>query len=242
MKPAPPPSSGSATGRHIFLAAMGAFWLTAALVGQQRPPQLPAPAPARPNPSRLIPRPDGAQPKVPDGFSVGIYADDLQAARMMEWAPNGDLFVSQTGANSISVLRDTNNDGTPDMRTVFVQGPAPARRGGPPPAPAAGGGAAGAAEVQVRERLPLREPPPPVPRQPPVRLPPRAHRQGRGRARAQEPGVELPLSRSARVTVSVDGSLSVWRFSRGTSTSVTRTASCATSISPATRRRVSRND
>src|SRR5260221_13734074 len=87
-------------------------------------------------------RPEGAQLRVPDGFSVSIYADDLQAARMMEWAPNGDLFVSQTAAARVSVLRDTNNDGTPDMRSVFVQGPLPAPRGAPPPAAAAppGGG------------------------------------------------------------------------------------------------------
>jgi len=130
--------------RNTLPALIGAISLSAAVVGQQRPPQLPAPAPAHPNPSQVIPRPDGAQPKVPEGFSVSIYADDLQLARMMEWAPNGDLFVSQTGANRISVLRDTNNDGTPDMLSVFVQGPAPpARRGGPPPAPAAGAPGAG---------------------------------------------------------------------------------------------------
>ena len=126
-----------------ILTGIGAVSICAALAAQQRPPQLPAPMPAHPNPSRVIPRPDGAQLKVPDGFSVSIYADDLQAARMMEWAPNGDLFVSQTAAARISVLRDTDNDGTPDMRTVFVQGPLPAPRGGPPPG-AAGGAVPGA--------------------------------------------------------------------------------------------------
>jgi glucose/arabinose dehydrogenase len=128
--------------RNLILAGTGAISICAALAAQQRQPQLPAPMPAHPNPSRVIPRPDGALPKAPDGFSVTIYADDLPSARMMEWAPNGDLFVSQTGAARISVLRDTNNDGTPDMRSVFVQGPLPAPRGGPPPAAAAGGGAA----------------------------------------------------------------------------------------------------
>jgi glucose/arabinose dehydrogenase len=116
------------------------------LVGQQRLPQLPAPSAARPNPSRVIPRPQGSELKVPDGFSVSIYADDLQAARMMVAAPNGDLFVSQTAAARISVLRDTNNDGMPDTQAVYVQGPVPPPRGGPPPgAPAGGGAARGAA-------------------------------------------------------------------------------------------------
>ena len=128
--------------RNVILTGIGAISIGAALMAQQRQPELPAPSQARPNPSRVIPRPDGAQPKVPDGFSVSIFADDLQAARMMEWAPNGDLFVSQTAAARISVLRDTDNDGTPDMRSVFLQGPLPAPRGAPPPAAAAapGGG------------------------------------------------------------------------------------------------------
>jgi glucose/arabinose dehydrogenase len=48
-----------------------------------------------------MPRLDGALPKVPEGFSVSIFADDLQSARMIEYAPNGDLFVSQTAGNRI---------------------------------------------------------------------------------------------------------------------------------------------
>ena len=113
--------------RHVTLAGACAIAIGAVLAGQPRQlPQLPAPSQARPNPSRPVPRPEGAMPKVPEGFSVSIYADDLQGARMMEWAPNGDLFVSLTGANRIVVLRDTNNDGTPDMRYTYVQGPTPA--------------------------------------------------------------------------------------------------------------------
>src|SRR5262245_35544743 len=93
----------------ILMAALAAS--ISAVMAQQRQPQLPAPAQARPNPSRPVPRPEGALPKVADGFTVSVFADDLVSARMMEYAPNGDLFVSQTGANRITVLRDTNNDG-----------------------------------------------------------------------------------------------------------------------------------
>src|SRR5262245_14720554 len=131
--------------RNSILIAIGAAVIGAAVAAQQRQPQLPAPSQARPNPSRVVPRPEGALPKAPDGFTVSVFADDLQGARMMEYAPNGDLFVTQTSANSITVLRDTNNDGTPDTRNVYVQGPSPARRGGPPPAPAAGAAAGGGA-------------------------------------------------------------------------------------------------
>ena len=92
-----------------------------------------------------------------------LFVDNLEGARLMEYAPNGDLFVSQPSANSITVLRDTNNDGTPDTRNVYVQGPAPARRGGPPPAPAAGapgaarGGAAAAPPGDI-VRIPFADP------------------------------------------------------------------------------------
>jgi glucose/arabinose dehydrogenase len=146
--------------RHPILIAIGAAAIGAVLAAQQRQPQLPAPSQAKPNPSRVIPRPEGALPKVPDGFTVSVFADDVASARMMEYAPNGDLFVTQTAANSIIVLRDTNNDGTPDTRSVYVQGPAPARRGGPPPAPAAGAA-------------------------PPAGAPPAGAAQGRGGAPAQ---------------------------------------------------------
>ena len=129
--------------RRYTLTSVGTLTLCAALIGQQRPP-LPPPSQARPNPGRVIPRPENAQLKAPDGFTVSIFADEVQSARMMEYAPNGDLFVSQTGANAVAVLRDTNNDGTPDMRSVFIQGPPPpTRRGGPPPPAATGAPGAG---------------------------------------------------------------------------------------------------
>src|SRR5438132_5866508 len=129
--------------KQTLFVVLVAGSLGVVIAGQQRQVQLPPPSEAHPNPSRVVPRPEGALPKVPEGFSVTIFADDVQSARMMEYAPNGDLFVSQPGANAVLVLRDTNNDGTPDMRSVYVQGPPPpARRGGPPPA-AAGGGAPG---------------------------------------------------------------------------------------------------
>lgn len=171
-----------------MLVLMGAVSICAVLAGQQRPPQLPAPSQARPNPSRVIPRPEGAQLKAPEGFTVSIYADDLQAARMMEWAPNGDLFVSQPGANRITLLRDTNNDGTPDQRMVYAQGPAPARRGGPPPAAPAGGvgaraGAPGAAAPPTA--------PPPGGVAPPAGGPPPAAGQGPGAARGGAPAQPL---------------------------------------------------
>ena len=113
---------------------------------QPRANALPAVGPAQPKFGRPVPRADGMLPKVPDGFTVSVYAE-LQAPRMMVYAPNGDLFVSSPTANSITVLRDANNDGriAESEKSVFAQGaPAPGRAGGggrrgggPPPPPVA---------------------------------------------------------------------------------------------------------
>src|SRR5437764_14065913 len=114
--------------RSLFLIGSGALALGAVMLAQQRA-QLPEPQAPHPNPSRVVSRPEGAMPKVPAGFTVDIYADNIQGPRMMEWAPNGDLFVSQTSTNTVAVLRDTNTDRTPAQRNVFLQGPPPPQRG-----------------------------------------------------------------------------------------------------------------
>jgi glucose/arabinose dehydrogenase len=86
-------------------------------------------------------------PKATNGFTVTTFAD-LRSPRMMAYAPNGDLFVSSPGTNSITILRDANNDGVVDSQHVYAQGePPPPRGGGPPPAGArAGAPARGAAQ------------------------------------------------------------------------------------------------
>jgi glucose/arabinose dehydrogenase len=109
------------------------------------PPQpmadaLPAPGEALPNPSRPGARPDDFMPVAPAGFTVSSFAE-LQAPRMMVFAPNGDLFVSSPVANSITVLRDGDGDGEYETRSTFVEGTPPeggrggggGGRGGPPP-------------------------------------------------------------------------------------------------------------
>src|SRR5918993_2595272 len=113
---------------------------------QPRANALPPVGPAQPKFGRTVPRPEGMLPKVPDGFTVSVYAE-LRAPRMMVYAPNGDLFVSSPADNSITVLRDTNNDGRIEEseKSVFAQGAPPPGRaggggrrgGGPPPAPVA---------------------------------------------------------------------------------------------------------
>ena len=127
---------GSATA----YLGIGVLCVAAVLVAQQQTiPQLPAPTTAKPNFGSVVPKAADAKLVVPQGFTVDTYADNLQAARLMVFAPNGDLFVSQTGANMVTVLRDTNKDGLPDQRSVFAEGPA--ARGGRGGAPRGAGGA-----------------------------------------------------------------------------------------------------
>lgn len=75
------------------------------------------------NQSRVIPRPEGAQLTLPPGFRIDVFAEgDLQQPRSMALASNGDVFVSESQANRVSILRDSNGDGRVDERFVFATG------------------------------------------------------------------------------------------------------------------------
>ncbi|MBC8104407.1 MAG: sorbosone dehydrogenase family protein [Cytophagales bacterium] len=69
-----------------------------------------------------VPQPEGALPKVPAGFTVKRWAGDLRNPRVLATAPNGDIFVAESQANRISVLRDADGDGTPETQQVFFGG------------------------------------------------------------------------------------------------------------------------
>lgn len=72
--------------------------------------------------AKVIPWPNGQLPQAPDGFVVTKYADGFNNPRLMYVLPNGDVLVSETAAGRITLLRDTNNDGTPDLRNTFLSG------------------------------------------------------------------------------------------------------------------------
>lgn len=89
-----------------------------------KPSELPAPFASesvRRN-SKVIPQPADAVLNVPKGFKVNVYAEgDFRYPRWMALAPNGDVFVADSRANSIIILRDTNKDGTADERFTFAE-------------------------------------------------------------------------------------------------------------------------
>ncbi|MDD5201112.1 MAG: sorbosone dehydrogenase family protein [Terrimicrobiaceae bacterium] len=74
------------------------------------------------NGAKITARPAGAMPQVPPGFEITEYATGLDNPRHLTTAPNGDIFVSESGPGEIHVLRDTNGDGKPDLNAVFASG------------------------------------------------------------------------------------------------------------------------
>jgi len=89
---------------------------------------------------------DAEMPIAPEGFTVTKYADGFDHPRWIYIGPNGDVFVAESNANysfpkkvgahiigasksnsleksanRITMLRDTNGDGIPDQRFVFLE-------------------------------------------------------------------------------------------------------------------------
>jgi glucose/arabinose dehydrogenase len=74
------------------------------------------------NPPRRVERPAGALPRVPPGFTVGELAGALTKPRVVQVAPNGDVFVVESEAGRVQVLRDADGDGKAESRSVYAQG------------------------------------------------------------------------------------------------------------------------
>ncbi|MGH6878309.1 MAG: PQQ-dependent sugar dehydrogenase [Rhizomicrobium sp.] len=67
--------------------------------------------PAVDNTSQVVPRPAGGLPKAPAGFAVLVFAANVPHARWMTVAPNGDVFLAESDAGKVVVLRPS-ADGT----------------------------------------------------------------------------------------------------------------------------------
>ena len=97
--------------------------------------------------SKVIGWPKGKTPVAPAGFKVDLFADSLISPRWIYVCPNGDVLVAEANtelsglkkigakllgitkaqrfdksANRITLLRDTDKDGTADFRKVFLSG------------------------------------------------------------------------------------------------------------------------
>lgn len=72
------------------------------------------------NDARVIPKPESAPLRVPAGFRIEQFAAGLEDPRYLLTAPNGDLFVTESRAGKIKVLRDRDADGRPDITETFI--------------------------------------------------------------------------------------------------------------------------
>jgi glucose/arabinose dehydrogenase len=85
-----------------------------------RPADLPAPQPAQSvaNTVRIVPR-TVEKPRVPPGFAVNLFASGLSGPRIVRAAPNGDIFVAESRAGRVTVLRA---EGGETKKFVFASG------------------------------------------------------------------------------------------------------------------------
>ena len=73
--------------------------------------------------SEVVEQPSDAKLYLPKGFKINVFAaGDFENPRWLTLAPNGDVFVADSKANSIIILRDKNKDGTisADERFTFA--------------------------------------------------------------------------------------------------------------------------
>lgn len=70
----------------------------------------------------VVGRPAAAALHVPPGFSVSLFAQGLQGPRLLRTAPNGDVFVAETAAGRIRVLRASKGAPLVAESTVFASG------------------------------------------------------------------------------------------------------------------------
>ncbi|MEO7414191.1 MAG: PQQ-dependent sugar dehydrogenase [Opitutaceae bacterium] len=78
------------------------------------------------NQPKTVAQPAGANPSVPAGFQVKLFASGLSGPRLLRTAPNGDIFIAETRQGRIRVLRAAAGAEAPSENTVFaekLQGP-----------------------------------------------------------------------------------------------------------------------
>ncbi len=75
------------------------------------------------NGADIVPQPQGAWPQAPAGFKVERYAQGMfTEPRLIRTAPNGDLFLADSKAGKVWVLRGVDAKGQPQAIQVFAEG------------------------------------------------------------------------------------------------------------------------
>ena len=69
-----------------------------------------------------VDRPETAALSVPAGFTVKLFTTAVKGPRLIRTAPNGDLFVAETNAGDIRILRAADGAEEPSETRVFAKG------------------------------------------------------------------------------------------------------------------------
>jgi len=90
-----------------------------------KPPDLPAPVATDAETSKgvnvkVVEPPQGALPKVPNGFAVQEFARGFKQPRTLRVAPNGDIFLSESGAGRVLIFR-AGGGSAPAKPEVFAE-------------------------------------------------------------------------------------------------------------------------
>ena len=118
------------------------------LADAPKPPELPPPGatPSARKFSKVVGWPEGKLPTAPPGFTVTKFAENLDSPRWLYVLPNGDVLVAESSsrpaakadpeklkgmkqsksiagsADRITILRDADGDGVPEVREAFLTG------------------------------------------------------------------------------------------------------------------------
>lgn len=127
--PAPTSDTKAATsGCNSVLVGAGAYTdyasQSAGVCHKIAAADMPAPAPlsSTTNNPTLVARTSSQMPIAPAGFRVQLYATGFTNARLLAIAPNGDIFLADSGGNAVRVLHGVNPDGTVQTVTTFASG------------------------------------------------------------------------------------------------------------------------
>jgi glucose/arabinose dehydrogenase/cytochrome c2 len=118
---APPAAPGLRTGR----AAFGDYRSDGPGVRRHiTTADLPAPysTPSAQNGPNVVAPPPGAHPYVPPGFRVDVFAHDLLGPRLLRVSPSGDLFVAESQAGRVRVLRAADGAPAVEKDSIFASG------------------------------------------------------------------------------------------------------------------------